>query len=60
MWMAYKICSACKPGKINFPFRRSHPCDPGVSPKLVNLVLSSGLYVGSTLREIMNRAKGGV
>jgi hypothetical protein len=55
--MAFKICLACKPGKINFPFRRSHHCEPGVAPKLVSLVLSSG---GFTLGMVMKRTKGGV
>jgi hypothetical protein len=36
---------------------RSHPCDPDVAPKLVNFVLSSGVYVGLTLGEV---TKGGV
>jgi hypothetical protein len=47
-------------GRINFSFRRSHPCGPDVAPKLVSLVLSSGVYVGLTLREVMKSTKGGV
>jgi hypothetical protein len=58
--MAFKICLACEPGRINFSFRRSHPCDPGVAPKLVSLVLSSEVYVGLTLREVIKRTKEGI
>jgi hypothetical protein len=58
--MAFKICLACEPGRINFSFRKSHPCDPGLAPKLVSPVLSSGVYVGLTLGEVMKRTKGGV
>jgi hypothetical protein len=57
--MAFRICLACETGRINFSFKRSHPCGPDVAPKLVNLVLFSGVYVGLTLREVM-KTKGGV
>jgi hypothetical protein len=58
--MAFRICSACEPGRIYFSFRRSHPCDPGLVPKLVSLVLSSGVHVGLTFGEFMKITEGKV
>jgi hypothetical protein len=41
LWMVLRTPSACVLGRTCFPFKRNHPCEPGMAPRFISLFCSS-------------------